>query len=237
MGHLTLLGDAVGEVADRALRLARRDDGEFGGARRGRNDDDGMMDRPPERIEVNGAGVVLRRHRPDDLDALYAMIETSRAHLRPFMPWADQDRAATATFVAKAAEEWATGHSFSYLIAETDPAAGGSERLLGGCGLHRRSGPGSLEIGYWLRPDATGRGIMTAVGAALTAVAVSLDGIVRVEIHCDEANEASAAVARRLGYRFVGTLDHTPEAPGETGRRLLWAYGAAAEAAAVSPSP
>ena len=195
-----------------------------------------MMDRPPERIEVDGAGVVLRRHRSGDLDALHAMIETSREHLRPFMPWADQDRAATATFVAKAAEDWATGQTFSYLITDVSPATGGSERLLGVCGLHRREQPGSLEIGYWLRPDATGRGVMTAVGAALTAVALSLDGIDRVEIHCDEANEASAAVARRLGYRLVGTLDHTPEAPGETGRRLLWAYDGAAVANAASPS-
>ena len=36
---------------------------------------------------------------PGDLDALHAAIEESRDHLRPFMPWADQTRADTATFL------------------------------------------------------------------------------------------------------------------------------------------
>ena len=47
------------------------------------------------------------------------------------------------------------------------PLANG-ERMLGGCGLHRRGGPASIEIGYWLRPDAVGRGVMTAAAGALT---------------------------------------------------------------------
>ena len=106
------------------------------------------MDAPPERIELDDVGVVLRRHRTDDLEALHAAIEESRDHLRPFMPWADQTRADTAAFLAGAIEQWERGSDFGYLITDAD-----SGEVLGGCGIHRRLGDDALEIGYWLRVD------------------------------------------------------------------------------------
>jgi RimJ/RimL family protein N-acetyltransferase len=138
------------------------------------------------------------------------------------MPWAAQPRAETASFVAKAAEGWASGESFNYLVTEPG-AAGDGERLLGGCGLHRRGQPATIEIGYWLRPDAVGRGVMTAAAGALRDAAFALDGISRVEIRCDVANVRSAAIPRRLGFVHVGDEVHAAVATGETGRQQVWA--------------
>jgi RimJ/RimL family protein N-acetyltransferase len=180
------------------------------------------MDRPPDRIEVPGTKVVLRRPGPADVDALHDVIEANRDHLRPFMPWADQDRTTTSTHVGKTAEGWASGDDFSYLVTEPASAADG-ERVLGGCGLHRRGEPGTIEIGYWLGADATGRGVMTAVARALTLAGFALDGIGRVEIRCDVANERSAAIPRRLGFVHVGDETNDPVAAAETGRRQIWA--------------
>ena len=56
---------------------------------------------------------------------------------------------------------------------------------------------GTIEIGYWLRPDAVGRGVMTATARALTTAAFALDGIARVEIRCDVGERA--AVRRSPG--------------------------------------
>lgn len=180
------------------------------------------MDRPPERIELDVA--VLRRHRAADVAALHAAIEASRDHLRPFMAWADQDRAATATFVSRTVDGWEAGDSFSFIIAEHDSVAGEPGRPLGGCGLHRRDEPGAIEIGYWLRADAVGRGVVTAASAALTSAAFdALDDVQRVEIRCDESNVRSAAVAQRLGFHLTGVEEYQPDAPGQTGRRLIWA--------------
>jgi 5-(carboxyamino)imidazole ribonucleotide synthase len=222
MGHLTVLGDDVDEVAARATSLRRGVRRETATAADAPIGDDRRMQHPPERIEVPTAGAVLRRHQPGDVDALQAVIESSRDHLRPFMPWADQDRAATADFVAKTADGWASGDNYSYLV--TAPGADGEgERLLGGCGLHRRSDPDTIEIGYWLRPDAVGRGTMTAAARALATVAFELDGISRVEIRCDVANRRSAAIPKRLGFVHVGDEEHEPVASSETGRRQIWA--------------
>jgi RimJ/RimL family protein N-acetyltransferase len=175
------------------------------------------VDPPPERIELPTVGVLLRRHRPADLDALHAAIEESRDHLRPFMPWADQTRLETAGFVDVAHSQWAEGTGFNYLITDA-----GDGEVLGGCGIHLRVGPDAAEIGYWLRDGATGRGIVTAAAAALTDAGLALDGIGHMEIHCDEANLRSAAVPRRLGYRLDRIEPDAITAPGELGRMMVW---------------
>ena len=175
------------------------------------------MERPPEEIELAAVGAVLRRSRVADLEALQQAIEESRDHLRPFMFWADQSRDDTAGFLARSEQCWDGGQEFGYLIRD---AADG--RVLGGGGLHRRGGPETIEIGYWRRADAGGRGVVTALAGALTAAGLGLDGIERVEIHCDVANAASAEVPRRLGYRLVGVIDKAPQAPAETGRHQVW---------------
>ncbi len=56
----------------------------------------------------------------------------------------------------------------------------------------------------------------------MTATALALPGISRVEIHCDAANAPSAAVARSLGFRLAREEPHPFEAPSESGRRMIW---------------
>ena len=172
---------------------------------------------PPEEIELPEVGARLRRHRADDLDALHTAIEESRDHLRPWMPWADQSRADTATFLRGAVERWDAGAEFGYVIVD-----GADSDVLGGGGLHRRVGPKGLEIGYWRRASAGGRGLVTALARALTGVAFAMPGVDRVEIHCDEANTASAAVSRRLGYTLDRLDDRVVTSPGERGRTMIW---------------
>ncbi len=64
---------------------------------------------------------------------------------------------------------------------------------------------------------------MTAAARALATAAFDLDGISRVEIRCDVANDRSAAVPRRLGFIHVGNEEHEPVASSETGRQQIWA--------------
>jgi RimJ/RimL family protein N-acetyltransferase len=175
------------------------------------------MAAPPERLD---AGLlVLRRLRPDDADAIAAAVAASMDHLRPWMPWATPDSADPRTQrvrVAESDEMWAQGTDFIYSIVDTDGA------LAGEIGLHRRLDDGGIEIGYWIAEQQTRRGLGTAAAAALTEVALRLPGVTRVEIHCDEANVASSAIPRKLGYRLDRVSSYPPEAPGESGRRQIW---------------
>jgi RimJ/RimL family protein N-acetyltransferase len=100
-----------------------------------------------------------------------------------------------------------------------------SGELVGGAGLHPK-GPGTADIGYWVRADRTGRGYATAAARALTEAAFQhLADVHRVTIRMDQANVARAAVPRKLGYR--GDREETTRdivASGHTGKGWIWVY-------------
>lgn len=172
---------------------------------------------PPERIEI--PGYVVRRMTVLDAPAVSQAANESLEHLEPWMPWATAEGVsveAQRLRMSGPAWSWAPDGDYGYGVFLDDG------RLVGALGLHRRVGPWALEIGYWVHVDHTRQGIATASARVLTDVGFTLPGIRRMEIHCDAANRASAAVPVRLGYRLVATEDHAPEAPGEEGRRLIW---------------
>jgi RimJ/RimL family protein N-acetyltransferase len=61
-----------------------------------------------------------------------------------------------------------------------------------------------VEIGYWLRKDLTGRGYATEATRAMVELAASLRRVRCIEIRCDDRNERSAAIPRRLGFTLLG---------------------------------
>ncbi|MGH8877276.1 MAG: GNAT family N-acetyltransferase [Stackebrandtia sp.] len=62
------------------------------------------------------------------------------------------------------------------------------------------------EIGAWLAPEATGRGLMTKACVHIIDWAFIERGMNRVEWRCETANAASRSVAERLGMTLDGTL-------------------------------
>ena len=178
------------------------------------------MQRLPPPTLTDGR-IVVRRFDLRDAVALDAAIVASVDHLRPWMAWAADEPLpleTKKTVIARAAQRWDAGEDFMYAITSADD----DHTIIGGTGLHPRIGPGGLEIGYWVRADRTRCGVATAAARLLTAAALRLDGIDRVEIHHDRANFASAAVPRRLGFRL---LDERPDeivAPGEEGVEWHW---------------
>lgn len=187
----------------------------------------GIMDpspyRPPEQLDAGP--VLLRRCRVEESAAFAEAVKESLEHLRPWMPWAAPEAAdpeRQRARLAGAAENWEAGTEFLYTIflPGREPAGGGT--VIGTIGLHRRIGPGGIEIGYWVHAAHTGRGYATAAARALTGAALALPDVRRVEIRCDEANAASAAIPRKLGYRLARVDRRDPEAPGETGRLMIW---------------
>jgi RimJ/RimL family protein N-acetyltransferase len=174
---------------------------------------------PRSPIELSD-GSRLRCFTPDDADAVARAVGESLEHLRPWMPWADEQSADPAfqrerlkkmPELARRQEEW------QYGLFPADES-----RVLGSFGLMTRRGPGTIEIGYWVHVDAIGQGHATRATRQLTEHAHELDGVRQVVICCDEANDRSAAIPRSLGFSLVRVESRAPEAPGERGRLMIW---------------
>ena len=86
-----------------------------------------------------------------------------------------------------------------------------------------RIGAGGLEIGYWVHPASTGRGVATAASAALTEAAFALPGIDHVEIHHDMLNLASGGSLPSSAIRHrARTTARFELAPGDSGTTMVW---------------
>lgn len=173
------------------------------------------MDRIPD--EVRTARLLLRRWRDGDAPLLHEAVIASLEHLRPWMRWVAfeplsvEDR-------ARLIVDWADA------AADTDAEAiygvfcDGA--VVGGCGLHRRAGPDTLEIGYWIHADHVGQGYATELARGLTSAAFTVDGIERVEIHHDKANTRSSAVPQKARVRTWPRSSGRDPGPGRGGHRL-----------------
>ena len=156
---------------------------------------------------------------PSDAPALHQAVIESIEHLRPWMSWIAEEPLsleARRARIAEWEETWRRGGDVLLGVFVNDAVAGG-------CGLHRRRGPDTLEIGYWLHPSFVRQGLASAAGELLTEAAFCVRGIDHVEIRHDEANLPSGAVPTRLGYRFVGeTVPDEPPTPGAVGIDHIW---------------
>jgi len=174
----------------------------------------------PDRIEL-GDGLVLRAYVDDDLPQVVDVVNDELDHLRPFMPWAAQPVTVEGQrgFLRAAANQRAAGTDFSFGLFR-------GEQLIGAVGLHGRRGQDALEIGYWIRSGEQGQGLVTRSTTALAQIAAGVPGVRRIYICCDETNERSAAVPRRLGFTLAAVEDREILAAAETGRHQVWVIDA-----------
>lgn len=81
----------------------------------------------------------------------------------------------------------------------------GSDTVIGSVDFNHRIADDVLEMGYLLHPDYWGQGLVPEAGQALLEVGFTLLGLHKIEIQCYDHNEASQAVARKLGFTLEGT--------------------------------
>ena len=177
-------------------------------------DHDPAFTSPP--YELRSERLLLRCWQPADAKLLKEAVDSSLEHLRPWMPWAHdepQSLPAKAELLRTFRGRFDLGQDFVYGAFEPDET-----RVLGGCGLHPRSGPGTLEIGYWIRADSLRQGYARELTSMLAVAAFRICSVERLDVIVDPANAASAGIPRSLGFREEAVLRrHLP--PGRDGEQ------------------
>jgi ribosomal-protein-serine acetyltransferase len=137
-----------------------------------------------------------------DARDLWAAVEASRAHLEPWLPWVpfNIDAEASFRYAEASASDWDNARACRFGIRDRI-----GRRLIGVVGLeafaHLHQ---SVELGYWLRTDACGKGFMTEAARATLDWAQRTLGAHRVRVAAATDNHPSLGVIGRLGFRFEG---------------------------------
>jgi RimJ/RimL family protein N-acetyltransferase len=192
----------------------------------------GVAVTPPYRVETER--LVIRCYEPEDAAMLKEAIDSSLDHLRPWMPWArfePQTLDEKVELLRGFRSRFDADEDFGYGVFAPDES-----RQIGGAGLHQRGGEGSLEIGYFLRADATGQGLATEITAVLARVGIEKCGVERIDVQVDPENERRLRIPRRLGFVEEATLRRRLEPKEEGGpRRDSVLFTLLAEELAASP--
>ncbi|MFE0099994.1 GNAT family N-acetyltransferase [Streptomyces sp. NPDC059009] len=167
-------------------------------------------------------GLTLRPWRPDDVGALVAAHRDPQ--LRRWMVTGLEGEEDALRWIEEQEAGRVNGACFSFAVVEQTGGAGG--RSEGAAGEGRplghvavrvepdRTRPGAAsEVGYWVAPEARGRGI---AARALDAASRWAFGSRlptppdRLELLHSVANHASCAVARKCGYTLDSVLPPFP---------------------------
>ena len=172
--------------------------------------------------ELRSPRLLLRPFRPTDADQIFAAVDESRVHLRPWMTWVDDHVSVdnSRDWCARCAANWLLHTELTLAIF-----AVASGRYLGCVSLHDPDRDlRAFGIGYWLRASAIGQGYATEAVIMLVDLAFGPLVARRVELRCDARNEPSRQVAERVGFVLEGHLRNAFLAPdGQPADELVFA--------------
>jgi RimJ/RimL family protein N-acetyltransferase len=144
----------------------------------------------------------LAPRHPSDAPGVFALVERHRTALGEWLTWIDATRTLgdARRYAQFAQVQFESRVAFDYTIR----ARG---EIVGAIGIHGIDwAHRSAQIGYWVSPEASGRGIATRAAATITSLGFARHDAHRLEIRCVVENARSRAVAERLGYTHEGTL-------------------------------
>ena len=145
-------------------------------------------------------GLELRHFEMRDAEAVFAVVERNRAHLREWLPWVDQTLSEEdiRQFISRAQAQTEAGRGPQAIIWADG-------ELAGSIGFHAIDWTNrSAAIGYWLDAAHQGHGIMTLCCASLLDYAFQELRLHRIEIRCGAGNLRSCAIPERLGFTREG---------------------------------
>ena len=164
--------------------------------------------------------LTLRPMTAADSEAVYKMIAASRESFARWFGWARSSTLdAVKDYVQEAEEAMAMGTVWHYVVLTQQGSLIGRVGLIGIDPVNF-----SAELGYMLRTDFEGKGLMTEAAQRFLTYAFDDGGLHRITAYADVENEASQRVLTRLGFMPEGTMRHMARHP-ERGWCDHQAYG------------
>ena len=148
--------------------------------------------------------VAIRQFKESDAKEFQAAVLESVEHLSKWLPWCTPDYSIqdATDWANSASQSWTAGTDYRFLVEDAKTG-----RILGSVGInqvvaqHKRG-----NLGYWVRKSAINQGICTRAARLVVLYAFETLGFQRLEIHVHTNNDASNAVAAKLGGVYEGTF-------------------------------
>jgi RimJ/RimL family protein N-acetyltransferase len=173
------------------------------------------LETPAVNTVIIGDGLRLEKWGASHIEELSKIVDTSLEHIASWMPNAAAEVADPMAFVQGVERAWRSGRVYAYAIVEQGGQVSGHITLTPETPV--------AGVGYWVRIERLRRGIATrAVRALAVAAFDERPDLTTLELTCDEANTASASVARAAGFTHVTTRHRDPRTPAESGQQMLW---------------
>ena len=164
---------------------------------------------------LRGGGVVLRFPALGDVDAILPAFTDPELREAGNLPAFSRDGLVASLDEMPVLAERGRLLALAAIDAET-------EEVLGGGTLHHLDAERAIvEIGYFVLPQARGRGVATKVARLLAEHAFSL-GIVRVAAYVNVGNKASERVLERAGFTREGIVRSLPVPDGRRVDKTLF---------------
>jgi ribosomal-protein-serine acetyltransferase len=146
--------------------------------------------------------LTLHLARPELAEPVFKVVDAQRLYLRQWLPWVDGTTSVedTQIFIRESMQHNTAGSRLTTFMMVGDEIAGSIGVV------HFNKDHKKCEIGYWLREDLQGRGIMTKSCAGFIQHLFKKKDLHRIEILVAGGNRKSRAVPQRLGFTNEGTL-------------------------------
>jgi len=164
----------------------------------------------------------LRLLQLADAKTLFGVVEANRAYLREWLAWVDGTKKLrdAEKFISAGLREYATAQAFSSGIW----SAG---RFVGVIGHNRIDwGNRMANPGWWLIPEAQGRGIMTQCCKVVFAHAFNQLQLARICVGVATGNLHGQTFVKKLGFTQISTLRNAERLNGRSVDHFIYSLTA-----------
>ncbi len=146
----------------------------------------------------------IRKFKESDTREFQEAVLESVEHLSVWLPWCTPDYSIedATDWVTSAADAWEAGTDYRFVIEDAKTL-----KILGCVGINQVVPQHKVgNLGYWVKKSALKQGVCTQAVREVAAFAFDTLGFKRLEVHILTDNNASNAVASKLGGEFEGVF-------------------------------